>query len=579
MFPVTKEWHKVRMLELALFAIFTLSSIGFSACSDDYNYYMNFTNTGGNPNDAFFVNSSVGFNGTPIIANPSLASAIYFNDSSHYAICNSSGDVVSFESEPRGGLNYSPTSVYPSGILAVWHLGNNGANDSTAYARTASFNSAPGIFAGIFGNASNITSSKSLTVSDMPAMSSATGGTFLTWIKTSNPSQAAIVFWASGGAEEFYIKSNKLYHWCDSGSEQSNTSQPNLNDGIFHSVGFTIDTSGDVQLLQDGIISASFYQGCVTTEGTGYLGSSDGGGGQTLGGLMDEARVYDHVLTAEEYSQIYNNSINKFMGLGNITATAIDTTPPITSVTFTNLNSTAINTTLSCHDSGTGCDDTEYCIDTLNACVPSIVYPPAFIFNPLNYSYLRYHSNDNEGNIEPVKSNIVGNVTSYYMNITEIANAVWNNTNRTLTDNFTVNSSEISADVWNYANRSLTTTEYLSIHEQEQLYNASNPTFVINGSINASINESSLMAQINATLNNTVSSAAQNTTDNTFVMIFTILSIVLAAIALRFDRTMLWIISGAMFEGLGFLFFPINIIIGICCVGVGLYLWIRIFRS
>jgi len=62
-------------------------------------------------------------------------------------------------------------------------------------------------------------------------------------------------------------------------------------------------------------------------------------------------------------------------------------------------------------------------------------------------------------------------------------------------------------------------------------------------------------------------------------ILFIVLSIAMAGIALAYNRTILWFISGAMFAGLGIFFINLNAIIGISCIGMGIYLWARIFRS
>jgi hypothetical protein len=154
-----------------------------------------------------------------------------------------------------------------------------------------------------------------------------------------------------------------------------------------------------------------------------------------------------------------------------------------------------------------------------------------------------------------------------------------------------VNNSNISISVWNYNNRTLNTSEFLTVLEQEQLLNASyanqlNLTINMSGmniTFNNTYDQTALMIDINASLNALYGAAAINVTNTStnlvFYLIFAILAIVMAFIALVYNRTMLSLLAGALFVGLGILLYPLNLILMICCIGIGLYLWARIFIS
>jgi len=205
--------------------------------------------------------------------------------------------------------------------------------------------------------------------------------------------------------------------------------------------------------------------------------------------------------------------------------------------------------------------------------------------------------------------NVWQNANRSTSNLTDIQAAyqVWQNINRS-TSNSTATSTltisdiptiiEMAYAVWQNDNRStsnLTEAEvlalfpldYLSALEQEQLLNASNavinPNITVNMTINGTYNQTSLMEDINGSLTDTYNQAALQTetvsTNLIFLLIFAILSIVMAFLALTYQRTMLWILSGAMFVGLGILLIPMNLIIMICCIGIGFYLWARTFIS
>ena len=70
-------------------------------------------------------------------------------------------------------------------------------------------------------------------------------------------------------------------------------------------------------------------------------------------------------------------------------------------------SSTYINVTLSCSDSGVGCDVTQYCLDTVNNCTPNLTYSTPVRISTEGISYIRYRSNDTLGNLETTKSQTI----------------------------------------------------------------------------------------------------------------------------------------------------------------------------
>ncbi|NIO22155.1 MAG: hypothetical protein GTN76_15865 [Candidatus Aenigmarchaeota archaeon] len=89
----------------------------------------------------------------------------------------------------------------------------------------------------------------------------------------------------------------------------------------------------------------------------------------------------------------------------------IDKTEPFTSISLSGTMGSGgfyrsdVDVTLSCSDTGSGCDSTDYCIDTSNTCSPANSYSSPFTVSYEGTSYVRYRSTDNAGNEEsPVKS-------------------------------------------------------------------------------------------------------------------------------------------------------------------------------
>ncbi len=108
----------------------------------------------------------------------------------------------------------------------------------------------------------------------------------------------------------------------------------------------------------------------------------------------------------------------------------IDTTLPTTTATAVKsdgsdysfgewTNSNYVNVTLSCSDSGSGCDITQYCTDTDNSCTPSTTYSTPVQISTEGTSYIRFRSNDTVGNLETTKNETIKiDTTSPVLNFT-----------------------------------------------------------------------------------------------------------------------------------------------------------------
>ena len=70
-------------------------------------------------------------------------------------------------------------------------------------------------------------------------------------------------------------------------------------------------------------------------------------------------------------------------------------------------NSPYVNVTLSCSDSGSGCNKIYYCVDTSNSCIPSSVYSSPVHITTEGVSYIKYYAVDNANNTESVNSKTI----------------------------------------------------------------------------------------------------------------------------------------------------------------------------
>jgi hypothetical protein len=87
----------------------------------------------------------------------------------------------------------------------------------------------------------------------------------------------------------------------------------------------------------------------------------------------------------------------------------IDTIAPATASSFTSTDwqTSDISISLSCTDSGSGCDKIYYYIDTTNSSIPSLTYSTTLVHNIEGIRYIRYRSVDKAGNTGTTISQIL----------------------------------------------------------------------------------------------------------------------------------------------------------------------------
>jgi len=118
------------------------------------------------------------------------------------------------------------------------------------------------------------------------------------------------------------------------------------------------------------------------------------------------------------YNWYINCTAGNVTNQSEIREITIDTTPPTTTASAVDdmnnsyafntwTNSSYVNVTLSCSDSGAGCDVTQYCLDTVNNCTPNLTYTGVIQISTEGISYIRYRSNDTAGNLETTKNQTI----------------------------------------------------------------------------------------------------------------------------------------------------------------------------
>ncbi|MFH1240262.1 MAG: Ig-like domain-containing protein [Candidatus Diapherotrites archaeon] len=101
---------------------------------------------------------------------------------------------------------------------------------------------------------------------------------------------------------------------------------------------------------------------------------------------------------------------NGELGTGTAVAVTVDDTAPVTTPSFTSTNwqTADIAITLACDDAtGSGCAETNYCIDSVNTCTPATTYTSEITHSTEGTNYIRFNSTDNVGNEEGILSQIL----------------------------------------------------------------------------------------------------------------------------------------------------------------------------
>jgi len=214
-----------------------------------------------------------------------------------------------------------------------------------------------------------------------------------------------------------------------------------LTDGTYTYYGWANDTSGNSNETETRTLTVDTTPPAITIT---YPTSNSVKNNYIINGTSTDANLNYTNISIKQGATIINSTTNTSSnwevslyvpdGVYNITATAyddagnsnsttvtnvtIDTTPPTTTATAvkdngssytfdTWTNSSYVNVTLSCSDSGAGCDTILYCTDTSNSCTPNITYSSPVHITTEGTSYIRFRSNDTAGNLETTKSETI----------------------------------------------------------------------------------------------------------------------------------------------------------------------------
>ncbi|MHC4594841.1 MAG: LamG-like jellyroll fold domain-containing protein [Planctomycetota bacterium] len=214
------------------------------------------------------------------------------------------GDLWSFRTKPS-------IPIYESNLVGWWKLDDEGTGsvvvDYSGYDHHGTLGGDPQYVAGVDGDALELDGDDYVTIDGYKGVTGTNAYSITAWIQTSGNGE--IVGWGStggGNRMEFRVAGNRLRHEPGNGNTQGDT---NLADGQWHHVAVTVRANSS---HNDGV---TFYlDGEVNTRansdsdpvhpvsnfdvvfGQRYNRSND----RWFTGLIDDVRIYDKELTAEE---------------------------------------------------------------------------------------------------------------------------------------------------------------------------------------------------------------------------------------------------------------------------------------
>jgi len=312
---------------------------------------------------AVAVNGTSGFGGNIIWINPSQLDniSLYYNDTNTYAIANDTIEAY-YETE-GGGLNNSITSIYSSNAQAVWHFGINGsAEDSTSNNNDGIVNGTTWVSSGMYGGAYTFDGVDDwIDVNGLDTFSSSTFS-YSFWAKYDSPTGVMVTtrngmaIISSTLGVRFYTFDNRdgdsPAHYC----REAHAPTPVANTWyhyVYTANGFTLKIYLDGEEMTGLTCGTDSPTGDYAYAEIGANGKSDGAHTLFYNGTIDEIKIYNRVLTPIEIQELYNNSQNLNMQLGNeetLNAAPNTTTPIITPSTAYTDDDLTCNTTVTDDD-------------------------------------------------------------------------------------------------------------------------------------------------------------------------------------------------------------------------------------
>ncbi len=233
-----------------------------------------------------------------------------YDDVRIYNRALSSTEIQALYKERAVMVNTSQNGKLTSGLVGLWSFDGADIQGTTAYDRSGSGNNGTITAAtktiGKLGQALGFDGSSSNVNLNNPVSLQLSQGTVSAWIKTSNAGTSYRGIVGKNSAYGMYLMGN-IFGVYDNGAALFRSTGVNLADNKWHHVSFSFDsgvTNGTL-LYIDGALSLTTTLTNTNQTGTARVGMGQGGAGQTFTGSIDEARIYNRILSANEIKQLY----------------------------------------------------------------------------------------------------------------------------------------------------------------------------------------------------------------------------------------------------------------------------------
>ena len=253
----------------------------------------------------------------------------------------------------RTSYNNSTTTTnslsFPSGKTAIaTYMLNNNANDISGNYNGTENNIT--YAQGKYGGGAIFNGSSSYIDTNISTITSNAGSVSL-WVKTTTGTQSAFFGGQSPSTNRFYFGVRNSNFWMGAGNTQNsyNISASSLLDGNWHHVVLTLDGSTAKYYLDGNStpVDTISYTSGGTIGVTPLIGALDltGTVGSYTNGSIDQVRIYNSELSAQDITNIYTNEVQANSGGGVAAETSLTLTAGVAYDVTVGAGGTGVNLT------------------------------------------------------------------------------------------------------------------------------------------------------------------------------------------------------------------------------------------
>lgn len=321
--------HNHKLILTCLIALFLIPIVHAAWFDSSYAYKRDIT-VEPTSNISFAINGTYGFMGNIIWANPGQGSlSVYYNNATNYTVVVNDAFMADFETE-GGGINNSRTTIDNPNAKGIWHM--SGLLDSTGNKNNLTAFSDPALIGSKFKNGYDFDGNDAFNATDTAALDLNSSFTFITWINTTATAGQVILrrqladgskyvdieintgTAGSGSIKPIMKQDASTYCFYETANINYNNGTPNM----------LVVTYNQSDCSRSQIYLNNFNKSLTITDAdninyelpgkTTYLGSS--AASSFFVGSLDEVRIYNKILTPSTIEELYNNSLNTNMLLG-----------------------------------------------------------------------------------------------------------------------------------------------------------------------------------------------------------------------------------------------------------------------